>query len=208
MVTICKVKVHGHLADLVAEAPSLNMKQFNGEFGCCVCLHPGGRLQGKGNVRVYPHFPEEPPRRNHQDTLLYAQVAEERGRSVFGVVGTSPFHRVLRIPDNILLDYMHLVLEGEFMRRLTLWVNSSGPHGHLHEHIGRLEAIMKNIKFFSWLQQEVEALQRNEEVERRRSSKLLPACQPSPPQTLPATGIFSPSVPLGVCNLVPDIWSG
>ena len=45
LVTVRKVKVHGHLADLVAKAPSMNMKQFNGEFGCSVCFHPGERLQ-------------------------------------------------------------------------------------------------------------------------------------------------------------------
>ena len=147
VVTIRKVKVHGHLADLVAKAPSLNMKQFNGEFGCSVCLHPGERLQGRGNVRVYPQYPEEPARRNNRDTLLQAQVAEETGRSVFGIMGTSPLHRVLRVPDNLLLDYMHLVLEGEFMRRLNLWLNGSGNHGYLHEHQGTLEAIMKTIQF-------------------------------------------------------------
>ena len=147
LVTVRKVKVHGHLADLVAKAPSLNMKQFNGEFGCSVCFHPGERLQGRGNVRVYPQYVEEPARRNHRDTLLHAQLAEESGKSVFGVMGTSPLHRVLHIPDNVLLDYMHLVLEGEFMRRLTMWLDGSGLHGYLHEHKEELEAAMKEIRF-------------------------------------------------------------
>ena len=29
------------LFDLVAKAPILNMHQFNGEYGCPSCLHPG-----------------------------------------------------------------------------------------------------------------------------------------------------------------------
>ena len=29
--------------DLIAKAPILNMKQFNGEYGCPTCLHPGKR---------------------------------------------------------------------------------------------------------------------------------------------------------------------
>ena len=55
VIRIPTIKVLGHIADLVAKAPSLNMKQFNGEFGCSICLHPGERIKkGRGSVRVYP----------------------------------------------------------------------------------------------------------------------------------------------------------
>ena len=50
-VKVTLLNVHGHIADLVAKAPSLNFKQFNGQFGCSICLHPGERIaKGKGTV--------------------------------------------------------------------------------------------------------------------------------------------------------------
>lgn len=41
------------IADLPAKAAMLNIKQFNGEYGCAVCLHPG-ESSGRG-VRIYPY---------------------------------------------------------------------------------------------------------------------------------------------------------
>ena len=50
-----KVTVNGQAVDLVAKGPSLNFKLFCGKWGCSVCLHPGRRLPGRGNRRVYRH---------------------------------------------------------------------------------------------------------------------------------------------------------
>jgi len=40
------------IADLPAKAALLNMKQYNGEFGCVACLNPG-QAAGPGH-RIYP----------------------------------------------------------------------------------------------------------------------------------------------------------
>ena len=37
---LCKVKLVSAVFDLIARALVLTMKQFNGEYGCNVCLHP------------------------------------------------------------------------------------------------------------------------------------------------------------------------
>ena len=37
---LCKVKLVSAVFDLIAMALDLAMKQFNGEYGCNVCLHP------------------------------------------------------------------------------------------------------------------------------------------------------------------------
>ena len=90
------VDVHGHLANLVAKAPSLCFCQFNGQSGCLVCLHPGERInKGKGNIRVYPYTDEEPRLCTHEQTLLHASTAERTGKPVFGVKGFSPLLRVI-----------------------------------------------------------------------------------------------------------------
>lgn len=148
IVTLTCLKVLGHLADLVAKAPSVNMKQFNGEFGCSVCLHPGEMInKGRGHVRVYPVYNDQPERRTHQDTLLHAMAAQQSGTAFFGVVGTSPLHRVLQIPDSLMLDYMHLVLEGEFSRRFSIWLNPRNEHGYLAKRTAALEKKMLDISF-------------------------------------------------------------
>ena len=137
---VSSVQVIGHLADLVAKAPLLNMKQFNGEFGCSICLHPGERVgKGRGNVRVYPVYDETPQRRDHEDSMKYAKAAKRSGKPVFGCMGESKLHKIFRIPENILLDYMHLVLEGEFLGRLSIWLDSKSGNGYLAKHTNALD---------------------------------------------------------------------
>lgn len=122
-----KVTVNGQAADLVAKGPSLNFKLYCGKWGCSVCLHPGRRLPGRGNRRIYPHSSTPFPRRNHKDSLCHSQLAEETNQAVFGIMGTSSVHSILKIPDMLLLDYMHQVLEGEYTRRLSKWLGGSCP---------------------------------------------------------------------------------
>ena len=122
-----KLTINGQAADLVAKGPSLNFKLFSGKWGCSVCLHPGRRLPGHGNRRIYEYKSIVFPRRNHADSICYSQLAEETKQAVFGIMGTSPVHSILKIPDMLLLDYMHQVLEGEYTRRLSKWLGRTCP---------------------------------------------------------------------------------
>jgi len=49
-----KVRIQSFLMDLPAKASVLNVKQFNGEFGCITCDHPG---EGSKEARkwIYPY---------------------------------------------------------------------------------------------------------------------------------------------------------
>ena len=140
-----KLAVCGQAADLVAKGPSINCKLHNGKFGCCTCLHAGRRLPGRGNKRVYEYCPEIPSRRNHNDFLLHALLAEQSGEAVYGVKGTSPVHNILDTPEMILLDYMHQVLEGEYTRRLSKWFNGSCPSGVSLRDEATKEALSKKL---------------------------------------------------------------
>ena len=140
-----KLAVCGQAADLVAKGPSINCKLHNGKFGCSTCLHAGRRLPGHGNKRVYEYCPEIPSRRNHNDFLLHALLAEQSGEAVYGVKGTSPVHDILDIPEMILLDYMHQVLEGEYTRRLSKWFNGSCPSGVSLRDEATKEALSKKL---------------------------------------------------------------
>ena len=58
--------------DLVAKAPILNMHQFNGEYGCPSCLHPGVHTSS----RYYLPGTEYPLRTN-DNNMQNATEAEE-----------------------------------------------------------------------------------------------------------------------------------
>ena len=147
-VKVIVLNLHGHLADLVAKALPLNFRQFNEHFGCSVCLHPGERVpKGKGTIQIYPVYEDTPERRNHADMVNQAQLAEATKKPLFGVLGTLPLHDVLRIPDSLILDYMHLVLEGEFQQWLSIWLNGQDQNGFLAKQVVLSEEPMSKINF-------------------------------------------------------------
>jgi hypothetical protein len=68
-----------------------------------------------------------------------ARLAQATKKSFFGVLGTSPVHNILCILDSLILDYMHLVLEGEFVQWLSFWLNSRDKNGFLAKQVASLE---------------------------------------------------------------------
>ena len=72
--------------DLLAKAPLLNMKQFNGKHGCSSCTHPGTRLTN--NARIYLPTTEANPRTD-QTIMAAAKEAEVSEVAVRGIKGVS-----------------------------------------------------------------------------------------------------------------------
>ena len=104
---LCTVKLVSAVFNLIARALVLTMKQFNGEYGCNVCVHPGKQL-GNGS-RVY--LPEtDNPMRTNASILHDAQSAEINNQSVNGVKGVSPLSSFIDLVRDIPIDYMHCVL--------------------------------------------------------------------------------------------------
>ncbi len=65
--------------DMPAKAAVLNQKQFNGEFGCPTCLHPGTRLDN--GSRIY--LPDESAElRTHTTVVQDAVSAATSGETV------------------------------------------------------------------------------------------------------------------------------
>ena len=93
--------------DLVAEAPALNMHQFNGSNGCPTCLHPGEIC---GRTRVY--LPRTYPLRTHDSMVLAARETEKQNKVIDGIKGKSALTKVVDLVNGIPIDYMHCVLEG------------------------------------------------------------------------------------------------
>ena len=110
------------VCDLPAKAKVLCAKQFNGEYGCSVCLHPGKRLSN--NSRIY--LPNQSfAEKTHQQVLADARMAEKTKKSVHGIFGTSPLASIIDVVNSIPVDYMHAVLEGVTRMLMKSWFDSS-----------------------------------------------------------------------------------
>lgn len=107
--------------DLPAKAPVLCAKQFNGEYGCFVCLHPGKCLSS--NARIY--LPELHSERTHDRVQAAATHVVESNSCVQGIMGPSPLSATLDLVDFIPVDYMHCRLEGVVKMLLNSWTDST-----------------------------------------------------------------------------------
>ncbi|XP_077988120.1 uncharacterized protein LOC144442615 [Glandiceps talaboti] len=127
-----QINTHVHTlvcsSDSVARPMIRNCKQYNGQYGCDWCLHPGEYIaKGKGHARVYSHEDlPNPELRNSEQYEECSRQAVESGTPVLGVKGPSvcmllPNFDVVR---GFVPDYLHCVLLG-IVRQLTkLWLDS------------------------------------------------------------------------------------
>lgn len=131
------------MCDAVARPLLQNFKQFNGEYGCGVCLHPGMQTRkGKGNTRVYTCPDEKPSDRNHKTTVEIGQIAEREGKTILGIKGSSALAdlQLFDIINGMVPDYMHCVLLGVCRYMVTLWIDSKSSSEPWY--IGTQTAIM------------------------------------------------------------------
>lgn len=124
-----RIKVHALccVCDAVARPLLQNFKQFNGEYGCGICLHPGVQTRkGKGNTRVYTCPDEKPSDRNHKTTVKIGQIAEREGKSILGIKGPSALTHLpmFDLINGMVPDYMHCVLLGVCRYMASLWMDS------------------------------------------------------------------------------------
>lgn len=123
---VCMLSV----ADSVARASLQGIKQFNGEYGCTFCLHPGVRVEkGNGSVNTYPLSEILPPLRTHEQILADGERAIHTQQAVHGVKEISP---LFLLPSFDMAkawspDYMHSVLLG-VVRQVTNLLFDSGNH--------------------------------------------------------------------------------
>lgn len=99
--------------NLPAKAKVLKMKQFNGEFGCTYCLHPGFMI-GESTTSKYTLSSDEYSRRSHSSTLALMKLVSTTGKEILGVMGVSPLigFKDFDLTLGVVIDYMHCILEG------------------------------------------------------------------------------------------------
>ena len=121
--------------DSVARCMLQGIKQFNGEYGCSWCLHPGQQVEkGSGTVRVYDSKVYD--KRTHSGLISHAQDTLTGG-SCFGVLYASPLLLLKHfdIVCGFSVDYLHCVLLGVTRALGCLWLESE--HHNEPYYIGR-----------------------------------------------------------------------
>ncbi|XP_062716890.1 uncharacterized protein LOC134292137 [Aedes albopictus] len=110
--------------DSVARCKVQNLKQFNGNYGCTYCLHPGD-LKESGTSRCYPIRKQVAARQNNTTRKQMDEMCRD-GNEKFGVLGKTVFAslRAFDVISSFPPDYMHAVLLGVMKQVWTMWTES------------------------------------------------------------------------------------
>ena len=107
--------------DLPAKALAVNMKQFNGQYGCLDCTHPGRSI--RPGLLVYPPNTQSQAR-THSEIQQCAHRAAMTGDCVYGIKGECSLAPFINLVKCIPIDYMHAVLEGVTKQFLSMWITT------------------------------------------------------------------------------------
>ena len=148
---IFTVKVALCVCDLPAIASLTNTVQYNGKFGCLKCVHPGETLkQGKGHSHIYSYRISQLKTNAFYERCLAATRHSQT--PVFGVRGPSSLSHIINIPDQIILDPMHMIYEG--VTKLFLKAYFDSKNMHLPFYVGRprvVQQLSKQLLLISFL---------------------------------------------------------
>lgn len=113
--------------DAPAKALFLNMKQYNGQYGCQKCKTEGKQKEG---LRVYPYEDELDLRTDEKSGAFALQACEPPVEPVFGVKGPTLLHLfVYNIIRTTVVDSMHCVFLEIVKKLLSIWFD---PSFHSH----------------------------------------------------------------------------
>jgi len=141
--------------DSVARAAILNMKQFNGKYGCTFCEHPTERVN---NQRKYTMLNVTPP--NRTDVSIKTNMIEaykintnqRKQHDYKGVWGPSPLMNLkyFDIAKGMVPEYMHSVLLGVTKQYTEIIMSSENSNKKFYvgspAHIAIIDNILIKIK--------------------------------------------------------------
>ena len=122
---ISKLFPLGCCVDSPARSSMLNMKRFNGIYGCTYCEHPTESVE---SYRKYPVLNDPPALRTHESIKKNMIAAHENDEpNVMGVFGPSPlmYLRHFDLAKGMVLDFMHSCLLGVTELHLTILMTNS-----------------------------------------------------------------------------------
>lgn len=141
-----KVGLLQNCLDSVARCKVQCNKQFNGEYGCTICLHPG-ESRSRRNGRCYPV--KIAKIRDNKSTRNMMDEVNRTGQEMCGIMGKSIFTHLnhFDLIAGYPVDYMHAVNLGVMKHMMALLTETEN---HKEEYyIGRkLQAIDERIRSF------------------------------------------------------------
>ncbi|XP_044007480.1 uncharacterized protein LOC122852000 isoform X2 [Aphidius gifuensis] len=106
--------------DSVARCKVLNMKQYNGTYGCTFCLHPTEAVDGQRKYTISKNIP--PLRNSTSVKISMLEACELRGirRDIDGVWGPSSLMNLVHfdLVEGMFVDHLHATLLG-LVRQFT-----------------------------------------------------------------------------------------
>ncbi|XP_074107779.1 uncharacterized protein LOC141533026 isoform X2 [Cotesia typhae] len=136
------------VVDSVARCKILNMKQYNGTYGCTYCEHPTERV---GNSTKFPMAMVVPKERTDESIKKQmVQAAQDKyGKDVMGVWGPSQLMNLkyFDIVDGMSPDYMHAILLGVIKQHSEILFTAFGKDYYVGNP-NQLEAL--NVKLLSF----------------------------------------------------------
>ncbi|OXU28896.1 hypothetical protein TSAR_016628 [Trichomalopsis sarcophagae] len=116
----------GCCVDSPARSSMLNMKKFNGSYGCTYCEHPTESVDG---FRKYPMLNEPLPSRT-DDSIKQKMITaahENRKLDIMGILGPSPlmYLKHFDLVKGMVLDFMHSCLLGVTESHMTILMTNA-----------------------------------------------------------------------------------
>ncbi|XP_074107735.1 uncharacterized protein LOC141532993 [Cotesia typhae] len=120
-IPICSV------VDSVARCKLLNMKQFNGFYGCTFCEHPTNSVDGSRRFCISTVIPKDRTDASIKKNMELA-AESEYGTNVMGIWGPSALMNLkyFDIADGMSPDYMHAFLIGAVKQHTNILLTSFG----------------------------------------------------------------------------------
>jgi hypothetical protein len=135
--------------DLPARAILLNMKQWNGKYGCLYCESPGTTLNGDHLHRYWP-YDEASACRSHASVMHNAELATRTCSCVCGIKGPTvlALHPRLDLVSGVVIDDLHGIFLGVTLTLLRLWFDKTnrGKPYFIGNQIRRCDDVLLSIK--------------------------------------------------------------
>ncbi|XP_074095725.1 uncharacterized protein LOC141525232 [Cotesia typhae] len=136
------------VTDSVARCKILNMKQYNGTYGCTFCEHPTQRVDNNLKFPISTNVPKSRTDESIKANMVLAS-ANEYDNDIMGVWGPSPLMNLnyFNLVDGMSPDYMHALLLGVVKQHTEILLSSFGEEYYVGNP-NQLEAINKKLLDF------------------------------------------------------------
>ncbi|CAG5075356.1 Protein of unknown function [Cotesia congregata] len=115
------------VTDSVARCKILNMKQYNGTYGCTFCEHQTERVDNNRKFPISTYVPKLRTDESIKSCMVKAGESKY-GKDIIGVWGPSPLMNLkyFDLVDGMSPDYMHAILLGVIKQHTEILLSSFG----------------------------------------------------------------------------------